>query len=231
MTADGPGLMVGRPRRSNRRSRGGQGPPYRASLLCRSRLMAARASRPELGHLAPRLPERAGLQTRQARVRSVALPKRAPAELLAPQRKDCRDNIQRLGVGWRRGSYLGLDGRDHAPAHLLAADVQVHVPVHLQVVFGIPDGLVRQPRHIHLPRPGDKICRDAAGWALRRVLLRFPAPELGHWLTPCLPYRSSARASGSGRSHPPGQRVEGRANYRPPALPVTADSNCGIYTG
>jgi hypothetical protein len=52
------------------------------------------------------------------------------AELLAPQRNDCRENIQRLGVGWRRGSYLGLDGRDHAPAHLLA-EVQVHVPVPL----------------------------------------------------------------------------------------------------
>jgi hypothetical protein len=54
----------------------------------------------------------------------------ANAKLLAPQRKDCRENIQRLGVGWRRGSYLGLDGRDQAPAHLLA-EVQVHVPVPL----------------------------------------------------------------------------------------------------
>jgi len=54
----------------------------------------------------------------------------ANAELLAPQRNDCRENIQRLGEGWRRGSYLGLDGRDHAPAHLLA-EVQVHVPVPL----------------------------------------------------------------------------------------------------
>ena len=52
------------------------------------------------------------------------------AELLAPQRNDCRENIQRLGVGWRRRSYLGLDGRDQAPAHLLA-EVQVHVPVPL----------------------------------------------------------------------------------------------------
>ena len=52
------------------------------------------------------------------------------AELLAPQRNDCRENIQRLGKGWRRGSYLGLDGRDQAPAHLLA-ELQVHVPVPL----------------------------------------------------------------------------------------------------
>ena len=54
----------------------------------------------------------------------------ANAELLALQRNDCRENIQWLGVGWRRGSYLGLDGRDHAPAHLLA-EVQVDVPVPL----------------------------------------------------------------------------------------------------
>jgi hypothetical protein len=52
------------------------------------------------------------------------------AELLAPQRNECRENIQRLGKGWRRGSYLGLDGRDQAPAHLLA-ELQVHVPVPL----------------------------------------------------------------------------------------------------
>ena len=54
----------------------------------------------------------------------------ANAELLAPQRNECRENIQRLGKGWRRGSYLGLDGRDQAPAHLLA-ELQVHVPVPL----------------------------------------------------------------------------------------------------
>ena len=52
------------------------------------------------------------------------------AELLAPQRNECRENIQRLGKGWRRRSYLGLAGRDQAPAHLLA-ELQVHVPVPL----------------------------------------------------------------------------------------------------
>ena len=83
----------------------------------------------------------------------------------SPQRKDCRDNIQRLGEGGRRGSYLGLDGRHHAPAHLLA-ELQVHVPVLVQVVFGFPNGLGRQPRTSASCAQAARSAGTGAGWAL-----------------------------------------------------------------
>ena len=129
------------------------------------------------------------------------------AELLAPQ----RNSIAITSTAGRRLAARELPGPRRPPSRAspFAGSGQGSCA-------GTPLGSLRRPgrscpitANIHLPPPRRQGLPGPLAWACGGSGCTLPPPELDHKLTLSTPYRSCARASRSGRPHPPQQRVEG----------------------